>query len=306
MSSGVYQHIGNLAPIELDAYPLFADVLAAPDAGPILRAFAYRADRFPVENRWSYVRDIGGTRLIVLDSRATRFLEGGRRDMIDDVEWAWIDEQSRAACDHLVIVSSVPYLLPRGLHDVEAWGAATRMGHWGRGFLGTSERIRRMVDLDHWGAFPLSFSRFAGLLRGIASGERGPAPMSVLVLSGDVHYGYVAEADLPGSRVYQIVCSPFRNPLSGSARFAHQVGGSLVGRAIGALLARSARAHRPPFEWRVTDGPWFPNQVGTLLLSATEALLRIDEPVSRDDDRPYLRRVFQRRLAGDSKGRGGS
>jgi len=40
----------------------------------ILDEFAERADREPETARWSYAQDFGGTRLIVVDSRASRLL----------------------------------------------------------------------------------------------------------------------------------------------------------------------------------------------------------------------------------------
>ena len=51
MSYWIYQHIGNLSPSELGEYPIFQAVQNVDDAGPMLREFAYRADRFAEENR---------------------------------------------------------------------------------------------------------------------------------------------------------------------------------------------------------------------------------------------------------------
>jgi len=48
----------------------------------------------------------------------------------------------------------------------------------------------------------------------MADGERGPSPLTVTFLSGDVHFSYLAEVERPnGSRIVQAVCSPMRNPL---------------------------------------------------------------------------------------------
>jgi hypothetical protein len=38
------------------------------------------------------------------------------------------------------------------------------------------------------------------LLHEVASGGGGPVPASVIVLSGDVHHAYLAEASFPGVR----------------------------------------------------------------------------------------------------------
>jgi len=51
----------------------------------------------------------------------------------------------------------------------------------------------------------------------VGAGRRGAPPASIVVLSGDVHHAYVAEASFarPGvtAQVVQAVCSPMRNPL---------------------------------------------------------------------------------------------
>jgi hypothetical protein len=35
---------------------------------------------------------LGRTRLLVLDSRAGRVLDEGRREMLSEKEWAWVEE----------------------------------------------------------------------------------------------------------------------------------------------------------------------------------------------------------------------
>ena len=59
-------------------------VREADDAGEILRDFAYQADREVEGTRWSYCRDIGQARLVMVDSRAGRVLDPGARSMVDD------------------------------------------------------------------------------------------------------------------------------------------------------------------------------------------------------------------------------
>ena len=94
----------------------------------------------------------------------------------------------------------------------------------------------------------------------------------MLFLSGDVHYAYVAETSLP--RVRQIVVSPMRNLLGRNERWAQKLALSRVGTAIGRALRWSVGAPPPPFEWRMTRGPWFENTVGTLDLDGRKARLR--------------------------------
>jgi hypothetical protein len=77
-----------------------------------------------------------------------------------------------------------------------------------------------------------------------------------------VHYSYLAKATK--GQVYQVVCSPIRNPLSRLLRWANvftQFGPATL---VGAVLARLAGIPRPPFRWRVTRGPWFQNAVAML------------------------------------------
>ena len=84
MSYWCYQHLGNLSPEDRDEDACYRAVRAADgDAGAIVRDFAFRADREVAGARWSYKRDIGRTRLVVMDSRAGRVLEPGSRSMVD-------------------------------------------------------------------------------------------------------------------------------------------------------------------------------------------------------------------------------
>src|SRR4029453_16041840 len=177
--------------------------------------------------RWSYKRDFGRTRLVVIDSRCGRVLEGERREMVDDDEWAWIEEQAAGDFDHLLLATSLPFALAPAIHDLEAWNEAVTAGAWGRLAAGAGERIRQGIDLEHWAAFNDSFDRLAALIEAVAAGRRGRAPGSVVVLSGDVHHTYLAELSFPGagdghSPAWQAVCSPLRNPLPRDQRAAHR------------------------------------------------------------------------------------
>ena len=70
---------------------------AAEDGGPLLREFAFRADREVAGTRWSYCRDFGRTRLIMIDSRAGRVLDPPEeRSMLDPDEWEWLEEHATA------------------------------------------------------------------------------------------------------------------------------------------------------------------------------------------------------------------
>ncbi|KUO14179.1 alkaline phosphatase D family protein [Streptomyces sp. DSM 15324] len=200
MSYWVHQHLGNLSPAELAADPLYAAVRATPDATDVLRAFACRADADPASVRWSYRRDFGRVRLLMVDTRAARVLEEGARAMLGPGEARWLREQAlqdRGSYDHLLIGTSLPWLLPHLVHDAEAWDAALCRGERGARWARFGERLRRAADLEHWAAFPGSFAALAELIAEAGSGPDAPA--TVLVLSGDVHHAYVAEPRWPGT-----------------------------------------------------------------------------------------------------------
>lgn len=302
MSYWVYQQLGNLSPAELAADPLYAAVREAPDGTDVLRTFAARADADPTSVRWSYRRDFGRVRLVMVDSRAARVLQEDRRTMLDPGEAAWLREQvmeERDSYDHLLIGTSLPWLLPHLVHDVEAWSAAMCVGERGARWARRGERIRRGADLDHWSAFPTSFDSLADL---IAEAGTGPgAPATVSVLSGDVHHAYVAEPSWPGrapdATVAQLTCSPVHNSVPLSIRLGFRFGWSAPARALGRRIARHGRCAPPAVGWRKTGGPWFGNQLMTLTLRGRSARLRLEQARAERDGTTALRTVTDRELA---------
>ena len=196
MSYWVYQHLGNLSPQELEEDGLFEKVQEAENPTRILREFAYKADRENAGTRWSYHRDFGRVRLIIMDSRAGRVLKEGHRSMLDEEEWAGSSRKPRATSTTSLRHLAPPPPWPWTSH-LEAASEAVCAGAWGRPVARIGESIRQLVDLEHWPAFQKSFTDFTHLLRSIASGERshGDPPASVTVLSGDVHHGYLAKMD---------------------------------------------------------------------------------------------------------------
>ncbi|MFF3335416.1 alkaline phosphatase D family protein [Streptomyces sp. NPDC002888] len=282
MSYWVHQHIGNLPPAELAADPLYSAVRESPDGTDALRAFAAEADVDPTTVRWSYRRDFGRVRLMMVDSRAARVLEEDGRSMLDPGEAEWLRAQAledRSSYDHLLIGTSLPWLLPQLVHDAEAWSAALSRGVRGRRWARWGEKLRRAADLEHWAAFPASFASLARLIADAGSGPEAPA--TVLVLSGDVHHAYVAEphwlARGPEARVLQLTCSPVHNSIPLSIRLGFRFGWSAPARALGRLFARHGRCERPPVDWRKTGGPWFGNQLMTLTVRGRSARLRLEQ-----------------------------
>jgi hypothetical protein len=301
MSYWVYQHLGNLSPEHLHEDEMFDQVCAAEgDVAELLRAFAHRADRENEGTRWSYCRDYGGVRVIVIDSRAGRTLRDGRRTMVDDDEWDWICEKLTGGHNHLVIGTTLPLLLGQGMHFLEAWNEAVCDGAWGKTAAGVSEKLRRGLDLEHWAAFGESFERLTKRLGEVAAGKHGEPPASIVLLSGDVHHAYLTEVGFHrdvGARVpvWQIVCSPFRNPLDERERRMIRFGMSRTAHAVSRALARTAGVDDPPVRWRVVEGPFFDNQVATLELHGRDGRITLERTPRTGELR--LEHCFSRRLA---------
>jgi phosphodiesterase/alkaline phosphatase D-like protein len=332
MSYWVYQHLGNLSPDKLESDPLYAAVRASPDGTDRLARFAAEADADPARVRWSYRRDFGRTRLLMVDTRAARVLDEQKRAMLDADEERWVRDQALAgpaglgvladpagltgpagpagpagkgSYDHLLIGTSLPWLLPPLIHDAEGWNAALCRGERGARWARFSENLRRRADLEHWAAFPASFEKLTRLIEEVAGGDAAPA--TVCVLSGDVHHAYVAEpawpdGERPDARVLQLTCSPVHNSIPLPVRLGFRFGWSRVGRWLGHALARHGRAGRPPVDWRRTGGPWFGNQLMTLMLRGRSASLRLDQARTTGSGRSAVARlvtVRERELTAD-------
>ncbi len=298
----VYQHLGNLAPERLAREELPRRVLRGGDATEPIERLAARAARDRRGIRWSYERELGRSRLVVMDSRIGRVLTEGQRSIVDDEEAAWLDRVVRGGVDHLLLATSDPLLLAHGMHFLEAWSEAVGDGAWGPAAARLAERLRRALDLDHWAAFIRSFDLLCDLMREVAAGERGEPPATVVVLSGDVHHAYLAEVGFPrgsGARtaVYQAVCSPYRNPLGDRERLAIRASASRPARLAARALARLAGAAEPRVGWRFLEGPYFDNQVATLRLDRRSAELRLEKTRPGERAEQRLETSFSRRLA---------
>ena len=304
----VYQHLGNLSPAELATNKLYQQVRAlGSDAEPLLRSFAEQADREAdgaKGTRWSYRRDFGAVRLLVIDSRCGRILDDGRRSMISDAEFEWIEQQLDGEFNHLLIGSSLPWLLPRALHDIEAWNELLCSGHRGRTVARISEKIRRAGDFEHWAAFRLSFERLALMIRNVARGDHGGvnggAPATVCVLSGDVHHAYIARPEFGAeitSSVYQLTCSPLHNRVPAPVRVVFRGAWSrFAERSTRVLLGVIAKPPPPVVEWTRLAGPFFGNDLMTLTLHGTRASL-ILEQAGPSDRKPELKELTRMDLA---------
>jgi hypothetical protein len=299
----IYQHLGNLPPQELRRDDLLKKVKAADDAGPLLREFAYETHREPTGTRWSFHRDFGSNvRLVVMDSRGGRVLERSRRSMVDADEWRWIEEQAIGGFDHLLLGTSVPALLGPGMHHLQAWNEAVCSGAWGEQAAWWGEKIRRSQDLDHWGSFHDSFVELTDLIRAVGAGEKGQPPASIVLLSGDVHHGYLAEATFRDedaeSLVYQAVCSPFRNSLPGKKSRIQSVSWTKPGELAGRCLASLVGIGEEDMSWHLAHQElWFENQVATLELEGRHGTMTFEKAVLDDSGEPNLEKIYEHRLA---------
>ena len=303
MAYWVFQHLGNLSPAELAAEGLYDEVRAAgDDAAALLAARMDTEGRQIGHSRWSFARDVGDARLVVIDSRAGRQVAPGRRELVQEEEWRWIREQASKPARHLLLASSVPFLLAPGLHHVEAFDEALADGAWGPLGAWLGEKLRRAAVMDHWASFQRTFHALAELLDDVAHGRTGDAPASIVMLSGDVHHCYLAEVGFrvgtgPRSRVWQAVCSAFRKELAPAERRAIAFGHSTVAERLARRIARGIGVATLPLDWRVVARPAYANQVATLTLDGEHASLTIEATVAGDWRRPRLEPALVRALS---------
>lgn len=306
----IYQHAGNLSPELLREDEIYAQIAAHETSGAaaeldltqVLDEFGARVDRHPTTYRFSFTRHLGDSELIVIDSRAARELTPGERAMLDPDELAWLDERMRGDVHHLFIGTSLPFLLPPAIHDLEGLNETMAQNVYGTRVGAIGEKIRRAVDLEHWAAFERSFQAVAQQVIEVARGERGAAPETITFLSGDVHNSYVNE--VPDgelgttSRIIQAVCSPIRNPLPMHVRALQGKLSDWGKRPMRALVSRMTKVAQPPFSWATTHGPWFDNNLAAVQVTADGLLFTWDKGVVEDGhyDDPQLERVSTVRI----------
>lgn len=300
----VYQHLGNLSPEQLDQDPTYRAMLAIEDDDErtaYLDSFAWTADEDPASTRWSFYRDFGeasrGVRLIAVDSRCSRRLEPDERAMVDAHEWEWVRRHAVEAArplHHLLVASTLPFLLAPGLHHLEGWNEAVSAGVWGPRGARIGEKIRQAMDLEHWASFRKSFGDVTDLLVDVVSGD--DPPESILMLSGDVHCSYLAESrlvavDHPGTAIRQLTMSPFRNPIPRLVQWANHLLDATWMTTLLHKLARSAGVRDVAADWRIAHGPWFGNGSMTLTLAGEKWAVEVDHAELHGE-----RQVLQRTL----------
>ena len=205
VSYWIYQHLGNLSPARLLDDPIFCAVQDAERRLHRARA-RLRAQRRRTRSpgaRWSFHRDFGRTRLVVVDSRAGRVLAEGRRaDARRDAEWEWIEEQLLGR------------LRPPRHRDLAAGPArrracttsrrGTRRSATAPGAAWRRAPARRSARPSTSSTGPRSSTASGGCRccsRTSRPAVAGRAPATIVLLSGDVHHAYLAEAWFPGREV---------------------------------------------------------------------------------------------------------
>ena len=305
MSYWVYQHLGNLAPDELHEDEMYDTVCNGEgDRGAELRRFALKADRETEGARWSYSRDYGGVRVVVLDSRAGRVLDDGNRSMLDEDEWDWVERAPRRRPRpprHRELAADPARpgdALPRG---VERGDLRRRVGPRRASWIG--EKIRR-------GARPRALGGVRQLLRAPAAPHPRGRRRRARPAAGDDHAGLRRRPPrLPRGR---------RVPARRRRAERGQPGGLLAvpqparrqraaRRALRRLADRprrsAGRSRAPPGSRTPTcagascDGPWFDNQVATLELHDRQARLRIERTLPGEWEAPRLHECLSKRLA---------
>jgi hypothetical protein len=204
------------------------------------------------------------------------------RKILDDDEFDFVDGAVRQAVaegvDHVLIGTSLPWLLPHAIHDIERWNETVTGRHAGKPLGRLFDKVRQAADLEHWAAFGQSFERLGRTLVAAARGEFGPAPATALVLSGDVHHAYAAELVRPGgltSRVHQLTVSPLHNQAPHAIEIGFKIGWSRAARALTGTINALGRVRPTALQWRKQAGPFFGNELGELVLDGRDVRFRL-------------------------------
>lgn len=299
----IYQHAGNLAPEELAKDEVWQQIVAHGendgelDITQFIDEFADRVDRDPQTYRWSFTRTLGDSALVVVDSRSARVLTPGARAMLDPRESEWFDEQLHGDVKHLFIGTSLPFLLPPAIHDLESINESMANGAWGPRTARVGEKIREAVDLEHWAAFERSFAHVMERVVQVARGAHGEPPATITFLSGDVHNSYITQVSTERyelrSRIVQLVCSPIRNPLPRRVRVLQGTMADVMKKPMRRLAGRLSQVRMPAYDWDLTHGPWFDNNIGSVEVLGDRLLLTWarGEVTGNDYAHPRLHRV---------------
>ena len=304
MAYWIYQHLGNLSPEELKEDEVLQELLKVDDGSEIVHDLACREEDQSSHSRFSFERDLGPAKLVVVDSRAGRQLENGERRIMSEDEWGWVTKQiGDHDHPHLILGSSLPFLLPEGMHHIEGWSEAVTNGAWGKWACGLGEKVRIAANLDHWACFNESFQELEQLVIDVATGECGEPPATMVMLGGDVHHCFLSEVELPEEErarqrtaVWHAVCSGIRKELQASEQSVLRFGHTRSAAWIGRRLARSAKVKPPRLGWETVAGPSYRNQIGTIEIDGDVLALKL-EKVTGNWKQPKLETIVEQRLS---------
>ena len=217
----------------------------------------------------------------------------GERSMFDDEDWDWIVEHASGDFDHLLIATTVPFLLSPGFHHLEAWNERRLRRRLGRA--GGARRARSCGAPSTSTTGPPSSSPSSGCAS--CSKRSAPAsaarpPASIVVLSGDVHHAYLGEVGFrPEAGVRERRLPGGLLALPQPARRARAAGdpGRLLAplhRRRRARLARRGRGARPGHPLAPAPrAPTSTTRSATLRLDGREAIDPARQDVAGEEDR---------------------
>ncbi len=157
--------------------------------------------------------------------------------------------------------------------------------------------------MEDWPAFGRSFDALVELVARLGSGADRPAPATIDILSGDIHFSYHAQVHYPPSaelrsQVHQLVSSPIRNALTPAERFGMRVAMTGFTHLVGRGVRRLTGLARTNLRWRVDHGPVWDNCLGQLTMSGRAASVTVEQAAPDDDGEPTLAVVFDVDLRG--------
>ena len=204
--------------------------------------------------------------------------------MISDAEFGWIERQVEdGGFDHLVVATSMPWLLPRALHDIESWNEALCAGSRGR----APRPDRRVAAAGasisstgrRFGSRSIDWPACSSGSVGASTAARPPA--TICVLSGDVHHTLhlarpTTRAASSTSRVYQITCSPIHNTIPLPMRLVFHFGWSNTVERDVRAISRCTGVPPLPIHWHHPSGPHFGNQLALLTFDGRQARVRLE------------------------------
>ena len=220
----------------------------------------------------------------MIDSRCGRMLDEGDRSMVSDAEFAWIEEQLAGDYDHLLIGTSLPWLLPRALHDLEAWNEMLATARAARG----SRRSREAAP----GRRPRALGGVPGLLRAARRPDRQSAAATTPDRTAGAGHDLRAVRRRPPRlrragrlpraadrrKVYQLTCSPLHNYVPGFMKVTFRISWNrLTERSVRFVLGRVSTVPPMRLEWNRLCGPFFGDQIATLTLDGRSARVRFEK-----------------------------